>query len=50
MIDPAGGLNGAMRARDERGLSLSVWTTVALPAFIVAVGIGVDFSGHAAAA
>ena len=38
-----------MRARDERGLSLSVWTTVALPAFIVAVGIGVDFSGHAAA-
>ena len=49
MIDPAGGLNGAMRARDERGLSLSVWTTVALPAFIVAVGVGVDFSGHAAA-
>lgn len=38
-----------MRARDERGLSLSVWTTVALPAFILVVGIGVDFSGHAAA-
>lgn len=35
--------------RDERGLSLSVWTAVAMPAFIVAVGLGVDFSGHAAA-
>ncbi|MDO5678237.1 MAG: pilus assembly protein [Propionibacteriaceae bacterium] len=37
------------RRRDERGLSLSVWTAVAMPAFIVAVGLGVDFSGHAAA-
>ena len=35
--------------RAERGLSLSVWTAVALPAFIVAAGLGVDFSGHAAA-
>lgn len=35
--------------RDERGISLSVWTAVAMPAFIVAVGLGVDFSGHAAA-
>ena len=35
--------------RDERGVSLSVWTAVAMPAFIVAVGLGVDFSGHAAA-
>lgn len=35
--------------RDERGLSLSVWTAVAMPALIIAVGIGVDFSGHAAA-
>lgn len=44
-------LNGGMgRRRDERGLSLSVWAAVAMPAFIVAVGIGVDFSGHAAAA
>lgn len=34
---------------DERGLSLSVWTAVAMPAFIIAVGLGVDFSGHAAA-
>lgn len=35
--------------RDQRGLSLSVWTAVAMPALIVAVGLGVDFSGHAAA-
>ncbi|MCG6567813.1 hypothetical protein [Tessaracoccus sp. ZS01] len=38
-----------MRRRNERGLSLSVWTAVALPAFIVTVGLGVDFAGHAAA-
>ena len=37
------------RHRDERGLSLSVWAAVAMPAFIIAVGLGVDFSGHAAA-
>lgn len=35
--------------RDERGLSLSVWTAVSLPAFIIVVGLGVDFAGHAAA-
>lgn len=35
--------------RDERGLSLSVWTAVAMPAFIIAVGLGVDFSGHTTA-
>lgn len=32
----------------ERGM-VSVWVAVALFAFIVAVGIGVDFAGHAAA-
>lgn len=37
------------RRRDERGVSLSVWTAVAMPALIIAVGLGVDFSGHAAA-
>lgn len=35
---------------DERGLALSVWTAMVLPAFIVAVGIGVDFAGQATAA
>lgn len=35
--------------RDERGVSLSVWVAVAMPAFVIAVGLGVDFSGHAAA-
>lgn len=34
---------------DERGLSLSVWAAVSMPAFIIVVGLGVDFSGHAAA-
>ena len=34
---------------DQRGVSLSVWTAVALPAFIVVVGIGADLSGHAMA-
>lgn len=38
-----------MRGRDERGLAVSVWVTLALPAFIVVVGLGVDLSGHAAA-
>lgn len=43
-------LNGGMgRRRDERGLSLSVWAAVAMPAFIVTIGLGVDFAGHAAA-
>lgn len=40
---------GSPARRDERGLSLSVWTAVAMPAFIIAVGLGVDFSGHTAA-
>ena len=38
-----------MTARDQRGLALSVWTSVSLPAFILMVGLGVDFAGHAAA-
>ncbi|GAA4891417.1 hypothetical protein GCM10025789_05360 [Tessaracoccus lubricantis] len=38
-----------MLRSNERGLSLSVWTAVALPAFIVTIGLGVDFAGHAAA-
>jgi len=37
------------RTRDERGVSLSVWTAVAMPAFVLTVGLGVDFSGHAEA-
>ena len=41
-------MNG-LRRRDQRGLSLSVWASVAMPAFIVVVGLGVDFSGHASA-
>ncbi|MBB1510971.1 pilus assembly protein [Tessaracoccus sp. MC1756] len=35
-------------APDERGM-VSVWVAVALVAFIVIVGIGVDFAGHTAA-
>lgn len=35
--------------KGERGAALSVWTAVMLPAFIIAVGLGVDFAGHAAA-
>lgn len=34
-----------LRKRIERG-AIAVWTAVALPAFIVAIGLGVDFSGH----
>lgn len=34
--------------RDERGM-VAVWTAVSLVAFIVIVGIGVDFAGHARA-
>ena len=30
-------------------MALSVWATMMLPAFIVAVGLGVDFAGHSAA-
>lgn len=32
----------------ERG-ALAVWTAVAMPAFVLCVGLGVDFSGHATA-
>ena len=49
---PSRGRGGAADPRsraDQRGLSLSVWTAVAMPAFVIAVGLGVDFSGHAAA-
>jgi len=35
--------------RDERGAAVSVWVALALPAFVVVVGLGVDLSGHAAA-
>ncbi len=34
---------------DQRGMALAVWTAVAMPALIIMVGLGVDFSGHAAA-
>lgn len=34
------------RSRDERGL-VSVWAAVSMVAFILIVGLGVDFSGHA---
>ena len=37
-----------MRRHDERG-AIAVWASVAFFAFIVAIGIGVDFSGHARA-
>lgn len=37
------------RRRDQRGLALSVWTAAAMPGLIITVGLGVDFSGHAAA-
>lgn len=40
------GRRGYGRDLGERGL-VSVWTAVALVAFIVIIGIGVDFSGHA---
>ncbi|MFT3887756.1 MAG: hypothetical protein QM713_06295 [Arachnia sp.] len=40
-------MNGSVRG--ERGLALSVWTAVMIPAFIIAVGLGVDLAGHAAA-
>lgn len=34
---------------NERG-SLAVWTALVMPAFILCVGLGVDFAGHASAA
>ncbi len=36
------------RRRDERGM-VAVWVSVSLVAFILVIGIGVDFAGHAAA-
>ncbi len=33
---------------EQRG-SIAVWTAVGLPAFVIVMGIGVDFAGHAAA-
>lgn len=36
------------RRRDERGM-VAVWVSVSLVAFIMVIGIGVDFAGHAAA-
>lgn len=27
-------------------MALSVWTAVAIPAFVIVTGLGVDFSGH----
>lgn len=33
---------------DHRG-AVAVWTAVGLPVFVIAMGIGVDFAGHAAA-
>lgn len=33
---------------DERG-SLAVWTAVVMPAFVLCIGLGVDFAGHATA-
>lgn len=35
-------------SHDERGM-VAVWVSVALVAFIVVIGIGVDFAGHAGA-
>lgn len=36
------------RRRDERGM-VAVWVSVSLVAFILVIGIGVDFAGHAGA-
>lgn len=38
----------ASSSRDERG-AIAVWAAVAIPAFVVVIGMGVDFSGHATA-
>lgn len=37
-----------MTVHSERG-SIAVWTAVVMPAFILCVGLGVDFTGHATA-
>lgn len=34
--------------RDERG-ALAIWTSIALLAFMITIGLGVDFVGHARA-
>lgn len=36
------------RHRDERG-SIAVWAASVIPAFVIIVGLGVDFAGHSAA-
>ena len=38
----------ANRSRDERG-AIAVWAATVIPAFVIIVGLGVDFAGHAAA-
>ena len=35
----------SVRGRGERG-AITVWTAVVLIAFVLIVGIGVDFAGH----
>lgn len=37
------------RRRDERGMSISVLAAVGIPAFILALGIGIDFAGQTSA-
>lgn len=37
-----------MRSRDERG-ALAVWASIVLVAFVLVLGVGVDFAGHARA-
>ena len=46
---PGRGSSGHGKKRGERGM-VSVWVSVALVAFIVTIGIGIDFAGHAGAA
>lgn len=38
-----------MKRRDERGMSISVWAAMGMPAFILALGIGIDFAGQTSA-
>lgn len=45
---PAHGTIGRMNSAGERG-AIAVWTAVAIPGFILALGIGVDFAGHTSA-
>ena len=46
---PGRGSSGHGKKRGERGM-VSVWVSVAMVAFIVTIGIGIDFAGHAGAA